>query len=85
MKYRVNFVSNSSSASFIIRRDNLNAKQYQKLMDYPNLGHSYDSWNINYIDDYVEGSTTMDNGDLKTFMIGLGIDMRKVEWTDHHS
>lgn len=84
MKIRKGFVSNSSSSSFIILLDKINAKQKQMIYDHIAIGEEidnklreqgkepiyeyYEDWNIKEDDFSLWCSTTMDNFDLETFV-----------------
>lgn len=82
MKIREGFVSNSSSASFLVALSKLTARQYLNIVDYNELKnykeHS-DHWDISVTDDGLDlkGTTYMDNGDLAIHLLqkeGLAVD-----------
>lgn len=41
-----------------------------------------DRWYIDVTEDKVEGSTSMDNFDMRTFLAVIGVDMSRVKWGD---
>jgi len=84
MKIRQGFVSNSSSASFVIALSILTEKQIEAILDYP--GKPYNpEYHCKYGPDYwenivrdndrgiISGWTTMDNGDFSTYLDKLGL------------
>ena len=88
MKIRDGFVSNSSSSSFVISRNDLSATQLYQLIHHEELASSFglhcdpmDAW---YVDDdlanIVKGSTHMDNFSMVEFFNYIGIDIDKVKW-----
>jgi hypothetical protein len=77
MKRRIGFVSNSSSSSFIIRKDLLTEKQINEILAY----NGDDYWTINVNEWYVEGMTGMDNGDLSDYLKDVvKVNMQAVRW-----
>ena len=90
MKIRINFVSNSSSSSFVIEKKNLSKKQIQRIHDYEDsimfereVGNSdprYYQWEITEKEDTIEGYTSMDNFDFKEYLDALGIDDEDIKW-----
>lgn len=83
MKLKYKFVSNSSSASFVIPVHVLSEEQLEKLLNYNIYADGYkyaDGWRINIVENdtsknkYIEGFTIMDNGDMAEFLEDIGVD-----------
>jgi len=90
MKTRTGFVSNSSSSSFIVPLDALTGKQVKKIESHQlkakKVGmHIRDDevWSIESNENYLKGSTWMDNFDMREFMEKIGVDMEEVRWAEH--
>jgi len=88
MKTRNGFVSNSSSSSFVIGLAALSAQQLSKIMDHEMLSRRYgltcdteDRWSITINDDTVEGYTSMDNFNMKSFLDMIGVDKKFIMWS----
>jgi hypothetical protein len=73
MKTRHGFVSNSSSSSFIIKYDDITAKQLNQIRNYSPAPYDNDGWSINFYDDSVTGFTVMDNGSIGNFFKEIGV------------
>lgn len=92
MKRRNDFVTNSSSSSFIIAKSALTKDQIYKIYDYKKLAASvlgeqeglyanddFSVWEINEDEDYIEGNTIMDNFDMQSYLLAIGIPDEKIK------
>lgn len=71
MKMRNGFVSNSSSASFVVALSALNKEEQCKVLDYgvyPDVPGYHDSWAITKDNDYIFGWSSMDNSDFSNYL-----------------
>jgi len=90
MKVRTGFVSNSSSASFVIKKSVLTEEQIEMIKNhleyaeknlhiYRNLRYEYydDAWSrIKETEDELHGYTSMDNFGMEFFLVNVvGIDI----------
>jgi hypothetical protein len=95
MKVRAGFVSNSSSSSFVVRKEFLTPQQLFYIKEHHKMSSElYDKgtlsdycgdderWGISEDEFVLTGSTSMDNFDMYAFMKHIGVDMDKVEWGD---
>jgi hypothetical protein len=67
MKIRNGFVSNSSSASFILDKRYMTVDQKNKIVELNEknkIEETGDSWSIYEDEDFLRGYTSMDNGDF---------------------
>jgi hypothetical protein len=81
MKTRQGFVSNSSSASFVVSRSALTELQIALIKNhakaakilFPTKHHDFDAWEITDNGSEIYGSTIMDNGDMGQFLARIGV------------
>jgi len=82
MKTRNGFVSNSSSASFMVPKSRLNYAQGQMLLGFAGSDDDEDGWSIYEDGDCLRGYTTMDNDALDRWAEKVGFPTNVFEWTD---
>lgn len=93
-KIRNGFVSNSSSSSFIIRKNDLTQEQIDIIKNYANFvmglpnneidKEYFDStaWEIRESEDTISGYTYMNNWSIGELFGYIGIEPTAVEWDD---
>lgn len=81
-KIRAGFVSNSSSASFVISLDDISAKQLRMITDgHPNDYEDYKCWSITVDNDNVSGYTSMDNFNFCDYLVeDVKVDPSKIKY-----
>lgn len=86
MKIRQGYVSNSSSSSFVLKRDDITSLQLTLIEHHSEVGewlgieYAEYSWRIKVGPAAVEGYTSMDNFRMREFFDAIGVDNEKVEW-----
>jgi hypothetical protein len=88
MKHRNGFVSNSSSASFVINKAYITDTQIDLLKNYRFVFDKFfgkkcsECWDIYESSEAINGFTIMDNHELKKLMRVIGIDTSKITWSE---
>lgn len=94
VKKRSGFVSNSSSSSFVIKKDDLTSLQIEKIKNHIEEGKNLeldtmyfvdddDKWNITETSHEIKGSCFMDNFDMSEFFDKIGVVSKIVEWGEY--
>lgn len=89
MKIRYDFITNSSSSSFIISKKYLDEEQLIAIRKHTELADKldwdcgwYDKWNIEENHNYITGHTYMDNFSMSSFLEYIGVPDSVIVWDE---
>ena len=86
IKTRLDFVTNSSSSSFVISKKHLTEEQLEMIRDHSIIGEQLglecaeEPWQIEENDMFISGYTWMDNFDIGKLFEIYGIPDEIIEW-----
>ena len=89
MKIRKDFVTNSSSSSFLIDKKFLTEEQIEAIRYHSELGerlgmlNAEESWHIDENDSYIVGYTMMDNFSMRGFLNAIGAGECVMDWSEY--
>lgn len=83
MKIRTGFVSNSSSASFVVSKHSITFAQGQSLLAYAGSDENVDGWSVREDGEYISGYTIMDNEALGKYLEKINFPQHQMKWDSY--
>ena len=88
MKVRSDFVTNSSSSSFVISKKHLDEDQILAINRHISLGKKLNMWNCDSVyawdisenDEYIGAYTDQDNFSMSSFLDNIGVYSELIHW-----
>lgn len=86
MKVRFDFVTNSSSSSFVIAKSAITDEQKEKIFNYQYYAQEImfdfeDCWQIDEDEYFIRGYTIMDNCEMQRFLELIGVPTTAVKFS----